>query len=187
MGVVFFIFNAAFALILLLMVLVSSVMALISKNPDTRYQPMRDDRGSFIKSQTQLTTELDALGATARGEGKGYRSRIDDDDDAASISSGSHQQYTDKPAAPNMAAGQGYPPHSPFNDAPRSPAGAPSQPFLGGSHGPPSYYSNGRSNNSSPSPYGYGGSRPDSISSQRQRNNASPAPNLWNRGVGFDH
>lgn len=42
----------------------------MSKNPDNRYQPMRDDRGSFIKSQTNLGhTELDALGATARGDG----------------------------------------------------------------------------------------------------------------------
>jgi len=82
MGVIFFIYNAVFALVLLLMVLVSSGFALFSKNPDTRYQPMRDDRGSFIKSQTQLTTELDALGATARGEGKGThpRAAIDDDD-----------------------------------------------------------------------------------------------------------
>jgi hypothetical protein len=34
---------------------------------------MRDDRGSFIKSQTNLgTTELDALGATARGDSNPY-------------------------------------------------------------------------------------------------------------------
>ncbi|KAF2093813.1 TRP-domain-containing protein [Rhizodiscina lignyota] len=93
MGVIFFIFNAVFALILLLMVLIASVYALSSKNPDTRYQPMRDDRGSFIKSQTQLNVgaELDALGATARGDkgsrilNNGFgsqkaRSTIDDDD-----------------------------------------------------------------------------------------------------------
>jgi hypothetical protein len=88
MGVVFFVFNAVFSLVLLIMLLVSSGFALFTKNPDTRYQPMRDDRGSFIKSQTALTTELDALGATARGEGKGThpqsRSRIDDDDDYSS-------------------------------------------------------------------------------------------------------
>lgn len=70
MGVIFFVVNAAFALILLILVLISSVYAIVSKNPDTRYQPMRDDRGSFIKSQTQLTTELDALGTTARDEDK---------------------------------------------------------------------------------------------------------------------
>ena len=62
MGVVFFVYNAAFALVLLLMVLVATCYAIFSKNPDTRYQPMRDDRGSFIKSQTNLNTELDALG-----------------------------------------------------------------------------------------------------------------------------
>ena len=60
-GVVFFIVNAVFALVLLILIVISCVMATLNKNPDTRYQPMHDDRGSFIKSQTQLTTELDAL------------------------------------------------------------------------------------------------------------------------------
>ncbi|KAK9455074.1 hypothetical protein V1511DRAFT_459054 [Dipodascopsis uninucleata] len=72
MGVVFFVLNAAFALILLISMIVSCVLALLSKNPDSRYQPVRDDRASFIKSSAQLTgaegvTELEALGATARG------------------------------------------------------------------------------------------------------------------------
>lgn len=91
-GVIFFIMNAAFALILLIMLIVASCFAIFSKNPDTRYQPMRDDRGSFIKSQTQLTTELDALGATARGDGShgpGWKgARIEDDEDSLSGSSG---------------------------------------------------------------------------------------------------
>ncbi|KAL4888751.1 hypothetical protein BDV59DRAFT_205868 [Aspergillus ambiguus] len=70
MGVVFFVYNAATTLLLLIMLLVASAYALASKNPDTRYQPMRDDRGSFLRSHSniQLTTELDALGATARGD-----------------------------------------------------------------------------------------------------------------------
>ena len=81
-GVVFFIVNAVFALVLLILIVISCVMATLNKNPDTRYQPMHDDRGSFIKSQTQLTTELDALGATARGDGKGgYKGGLDLDDD----------------------------------------------------------------------------------------------------------
>ncbi|THC90439.1 hypothetical protein EYZ11_010098 [Aspergillus tanneri] len=91
MGVVFFVINAVFALILLIMVLVASIYAIVSKNPDTRYQPMRDDRGSFIKSQTQLTTELDALGATARGDMKttAYKSSpFDDDNSSTSYSHG---------------------------------------------------------------------------------------------------
>ncbi|WPH01670.1 TRP-domain-containing protein [Acrodontium crateriforme] len=93
-GIVFFVYNAVFSTVLLIMVLVASIMALTAKNPETRYQPMRDDRGSFIKSQTQLTTELDALGATARGEPKGGYAkpgaRFDDDED--SVSSHSNQQ-----------------------------------------------------------------------------------------------
>src|ERR1700750_2828772 len=73
MGVLFFLVNCIFAIVILLMVMWTSFRALTSKNPDTRYQPMRDDRGSFIKSQTNLgTTELDALGATARGDGNPY-------------------------------------------------------------------------------------------------------------------
>src|SRR5262249_37342332 len=88
MGILFFIVNVVFATVILLMVIWASVWALVSKNPDTRYQPMRDDRGSFIKSQTNLAnTELDALGATARGDKAGsygsgsQRKAIDDDDD----------------------------------------------------------------------------------------------------------
>ncbi|KAK9468626.1 hypothetical protein V1512DRAFT_284948 [Lipomyces arxii] len=69
MGVVFFVLNAAFSLVLLIMIMVSCLFALLSKNPDTRYQPMRDDRASFLKSSHQLpeVMELAALGATARG------------------------------------------------------------------------------------------------------------------------
>lgn len=179
MGVVFFIYNAAFALILLLMVLASSITALTSKNPDTRYQPMRDDRGSFIKSQTQLNTELDALGATARGEGKGPRSRLDDDDDSGSFSSGSNQYNNDKTAGINQPGfGQQQ---TAYQGAARSPDEATSQPFLQGQ--PPVY----RSNNSSPAPYGYQNSRPGSMGSQRTGHNAPAGPNMWNRGVGFEH
>lgn len=95
MGVIFFVLNAAFALILLIMLLVASGYALFSKNPDVRYQPMRDDRGSFIKSQTNLTTELDALGATARGENKGPVKQHEADADSYSSGSwdGGHNGY----------------------------------------------------------------------------------------------
>ncbi|KAB8342950.1 hypothetical protein FH972_022546 [Carpinus fangiana] len=93
MGVIFFIMNAAFALIMLIMVLVAMGYAVFSKNPDVRYQPMRDDRGSFIKSQTNLTTELDALGATARGESKvPYKPREIDEDSISSTSYEGNQQ-----------------------------------------------------------------------------------------------
>lgn len=170
MGVIFFVYNAVFALVLLVMVLASSYFALTSKNPDTRYQPMRDDRGSFIKSQTQLTTELDALGATARGDGKGgpyKRTGIDDDEE--SFSSGSATQP--------KGAEAGY------YGAPRSPVD-PSVPMFPASGdnrtGPPPSYSSPRSSNNSGA---YG--RTGTMGSDRFRaqNNASP----WQRGAGYDH
>ena len=104
MGVLFFIINCVFALVILLMCFYASIRALLSKNPDNRYQPMRDDRGSFIKSQTNLGhTELDALGATARGDGTSpysmaERKRMDLEYDNDSVSStlgqtGQHQGF----------------------------------------------------------------------------------------------
>jgi hypothetical protein len=167
MGVIFFVINAAFALILLLMLLVSSGFALFTKNPDTRYQPMRDDRGSFIKSQTQLTTELDALGATARGEGKGThpsyttsRSRIDDDDD---YSTEEQRQLAAKEGGFSEHY-QPAPPRSPANDGTISPA-------------PPSFYER-RSPAPSYNPPGNNGAGQQ----YRQANNTSP----WQRGAGYD-
>ena len=175
MGVIFFIYNAAFALVLLLMVLVSSGFALFTKNPDTRYQPMRDDRGSFIKSQTQLTTELDALGATARGEGKGThpynqsRAGIDDDDDSFSNHSADRQL-----AAKEGGFTEHYqpaPPRSPIDSTmPQHTPGAP----------PPSYY--GRSSPAPSSGYGRAGSLRNE-QNYRSANNSSP----WQRGAGYDH
>lgn len=73
MAVVYFILNAAFALFLLIFTIVTCVMALVYKNPDIRYQPMKDDRVSFIprfgndnnKTAEGQDMELVALGATA--------------------------------------------------------------------------------------------------------------------------
>ncbi|KAH1361207.1 hypothetical protein KXV31_009434 [Aspergillus fumigatus] len=67
MGVCFFVINAALTLVLILLVIYASVMAVISKSPDTHYKPMQDDRGSFIQSQARLGPELDDLSAAARG------------------------------------------------------------------------------------------------------------------------
>lgn len=69
MGVVFFVLNAVFSLVLLIMILVSCIWAMFAKNPETRYEPMRDDRDCFIpnpEAEKQAVTELDALGASAR-------------------------------------------------------------------------------------------------------------------------
>jgi hypothetical protein len=169
MGVIFFVVNAAFSLVLLIMLLVSSGFALFTKNPDTRYQPMRDDRGSFIKSQTQLTTELDALGATARGEGKGThpysqsRSRIDDDDD---ISVDQQRQMASKEGA----FGEHYQPAPP-----RSPANSNFE-----RNNPPSFYER-----ASPVP-SYNTQPQQQLRNEpqyRSGNNSSP----WQRGAGYDH
>jgi hypothetical protein len=201
MGVLFFIINAVFALVILLMVLWASVWALISKNPDTRYQPMRDDRGSFIKSQSNIgTTELDALGATARGDGSkhgGFSERkrmdLDDEDDEFSVS-GSSAPASQLGARP-MAGGMSTSPNDSYG-APRSPVEPPSAPMMAtGGYGAPGY------RNQSPVPPGSGGgygnayARPGSQRSAlntpgggargqdtlRAANNASP----WQRGVGY--
>jgi len=197
MGVIFFVVNAIFALVILLMVLWASIWALISKNPDTRYQPMRDDRGSFIKSQTNLgTTELDALGATARGDPKltnAYAERkrmdLDDEEDSYSGSSAPTSQVGQKP----MEGAN----NSSYNQPPRSPVEPPSAPMLrggeAGGYGAPSY----RSQSPVPPGSGYSGNpynRPTSQSSNLQAPpasrsgagidrsaNASP----WQRGVGY--
>jgi hypothetical protein len=68
MGVCFFVINAALTLVLILLVIWASVMAVISKSPDAHYKPMQDDRGSFIQSKVRLGSELDDLGAAARGD-----------------------------------------------------------------------------------------------------------------------
>ncbi|KAI3405943.2 FLC2 [Candida oxycetoniae] len=52
MAVVFFILNAVLALFLLLFTIITCVLALVYKNPDTRYQPMKDDRVSFLPKST---------------------------------------------------------------------------------------------------------------------------------------
>lgn len=81
MAVVFFVLNAAFSLILMVSVIFSSVRALLSKDPDLRYQPMRDDRVSFIPhnqaEKDAQDTELDALGATMMVAGEDVNSNRD--------------------------------------------------------------------------------------------------------------
>ncbi|PYH46774.1 transient receptor potential ion channel family protein [Aspergillus saccharolyticus JOP 1030-1] len=176
MGVVFFVINAIFALVLLIMVLVASIYAIVSKNPDTRYQPMRDDRGSFIKSGSQLTTELDALGATARGDMKNspYKSSPFEDDNA-SFSSGNGASVSRQ----NLEA----PDPSP-NHAARSPASPvdPSLPLFPSDNRNGSHDANfGRS--PSPVPRYDTASPMQNPHAYRQQNNPSP----WQRGAGYDH
>ena len=180
MGWVFFLLNAIFATILLIMVLIASIYALVSKNPDARYQPMRDDRGSFIKSQTQLTNELDALGATARSGGvTAYKGRnLDDDDD--SFSSGSlaqHEKAAGRPmsnlSVPSSRQLDGQQPRSPGDVS--APLFGSDGASTGRYNAPPTYPAGGYA-----SPYG----KPSSLrgDSYRTQNNGSP----WQRGAGYE-
>jgi hypothetical protein len=68
LGVLFFIFNAIFTLVLLVYLLVGMVYAIFLKKPDTKYKPLGDDRDSFRWSRTGVTTELSSLEKIARGE-----------------------------------------------------------------------------------------------------------------------
>ena len=126
MGVLFAFINVVFAAILLILVLIASIYAIVSKNPDTRYQPMRDDRGSFIKSQSALNTELDALGATARGDAKepyGKERGFGEDDDGSFSTDSLNRQQRDAsgaPLPPSTATSNYRDRHSPVHDQPMS-------------------------------------------------------------------
>ena len=211
MGVIYFVINAAYALVLLLLVFVASCIAIFSKNPDTRYQPMRDDRASFIKSQTTLNNELDALGATARGDIKtSYKSRDLDGDDDESFTSGSfsrHQHDASGVPLPPSTSGSNQP--SAFRDAPHSPVD-PSVSMFGNdrSAGQPGYgnhmYS-GRNDSTQPGSdlpllgsrpqqgygqqgygqQGYGQSGGYGDGGYRPAQSGGPSP--WQRGAGYDH
>lgn len=174
LGVIFFVYNAAFALVLLILVLIASIYAIVSKDPDMRYQPMRDDRGSFIKSNSALNTELDALANTARGGGemelKSTAYHPVYEDESNSLSSGNGASIGQRNHDPSKA------PPSPID---------PSVPLFP-SHAPPSYDSNGYGHDMqrSRSPAQLGDFNPASaMQNYRQQHNSSP----WQRGAGYDH
>jgi hypothetical protein len=186
-GVVLFVLNAAFALILLLMVIISTSVTLFRKNPDARYQFMADDRASFMKSQTHLTTttELDALAATARGDKAGYKSQLDLEEDNESLSSDDMRRRADhhNSGSYSMLGNHGAPPRSPVNPSmPLFPAGGarPQSPFRSASPSPFAASSsslnqqrtNTNTSNSSANPAAF-----------RAQNSASP----WQRGAGYEH
>ena len=196
MGVIFFIMNAAFALVLLLLVLFATGFAMFSKNPDTRYQPMRDDRGSFIKSQSQLNTELDALGVTARGDmaQKGYYSRDIDDDD--SFSSGSGKQTHDAAGVPLPPSTSNSGRNNSMRDPPHSPLD-PNMPYYPSDgqprHGAPMYNNNNdnlsRPGADMPLMGGHDASSFRSARSQQSNNGirSQNAASPWQRGAGYEH
>jgi hypothetical protein len=162
-GVVLFILNAAFSLILLLMVIISTAIIFFRKNPDARYQFMADDRASFMKSQSRLnnaTTELDALAATARGDKGGYKTHFDLDEDNVSLSSDSVQRRTNQIQSEKYRGGS--------SPSPTNPAG----PLFPGT-GPEGPY-----HSASPSPVDRSVS---SLSHNQQQDEISPAANIGHR------
>ncbi|KAL2157396.1 hypothetical protein VTH06DRAFT_6215 [Thermothelomyces fergusii] len=179
-GLILWITNAVFALILLLMLIGSTVFVFFRENPDGRYQIMADDRTSFMKSQTHLaqTTELDALAATARGDKGGFKGGLDLDDDAESITSDTLRQHTEHLAVPSNGSVTG------FGSQSRAPA-SPSTPLFpaDGSRSP------SRATDRPASPFDLQ-NRPASPFTTsnygpafRAQNNSSP----WQRGAGYDH
>ncbi|AQZ09457.1 FLC3 (YGL139W) and FLC1 (YPL221W) [Zygosaccharomyces parabailii] len=86
MGWIFFILNAAFSLILLLMILAFAVMILFTKNPDVRFKPARDDRRSFQRHSLidnkgltpSVADELMALGDVAKDHSENWESQLSD-------------------------------------------------------------------------------------------------------------
>ena len=92
MAVVYFVLNAVFALFLLIFTIVTCLLAIFRKNPDARYQPMRDDRVSFLPksggkkgagANGDDDMELMALGATAmKGHEHGKRGPMTYEDES---------------------------------------------------------------------------------------------------------
>lgn len=85
MGWIFFIMNAAFSLILLLMILAFTGMIVFSKNPDSRFKPIRDDRASFQKYAAndgavnqKAANELIALGNVANDHEENWEAQLYD-------------------------------------------------------------------------------------------------------------
>lgn len=68
-AIVYFVLNAVVALITLIMTIVTCTLALVHRNPDSRYAPYQDDRAAFIPKsdnrKSQAEYELEALGAAA--------------------------------------------------------------------------------------------------------------------------
>lgn len=82
MAWVFFILNAAFSFILLMIVLFYTCMVLWSKNPDLIFKPVKDDRMAFTKAGEELDAnvadELFALGQTAKEHGNNWEEELHD-------------------------------------------------------------------------------------------------------------
>ncbi|KAI1261051.1 hypothetical protein F5Y18DRAFT_214067 [Xylariaceae sp. FL1019] len=161
-GVVLWVVNAITTTVLLLMLIISTTLVFFRDNPDGRYKFMADDRTSFMKSQTQLTTtgELDALAMTARGDKAGYGFEMDDDLEsvhrAGSLRPQSRPQSMTRPGPSSVS------PASTLHAERGRPSVDQQAPFI-----------NGAQVSRTPSPANF---------PSRAQHNASP----WQRGAGYD-
>ncbi|CCJ28489.1 unnamed protein product [Pneumocystis jirovecii] len=58
-GIIFFLVNCAFALVLLILLIIVSIYAIVSENPDILHEQMEDDRSEFIKSKTNFSSDVE--------------------------------------------------------------------------------------------------------------------------------
>ncbi|KAE9366995.1 TRP-domain-containing protein [Stipitochalara longipes BDJ] len=183
-GMIFFFLNVIFALVLLILVLVVVTLSLFRKDPESRYHPIADNRGSFIKSQTNLVPmELDQLGLSARGG-------IESEKDMHAHDLAHHQGDNGYPnTSYNGAGGPPSPGLQTFNSNPAfQPAHYHPAERLGDPYGGSD---NGRLR-ASPV-YDTDSSRPGSSQSHLQREKSPfgadrrPATSPWQRGAGYEH
>ena len=82
MAWVFFILNAAFSFILLILILTYTGIVLWAKNPDLRFKPVKDDRMAFTKADNELdpsvANELLALGQTAKEHNNNWQEELEE-------------------------------------------------------------------------------------------------------------
>ncbi|KAG5519656.1 hypothetical protein PMAC_001812 [Pneumocystis sp. 'macacae'] len=58
-GIIFFLVNCTFALVLLILLIIVSIYAIVSENPDILHEQMEDDRSEFIKSKTNFSSDTE--------------------------------------------------------------------------------------------------------------------------------
>ncbi|KAL2015013.1 hypothetical protein VTK56DRAFT_6529 [Thermocarpiscus australiensis] len=197
-GVVLWIANAAFSLILLLMLIITTGILLFHNNPDARYQFMNDDRTSFLKSQTQIatTSELDALAATARGDIKPIKGSTDLEDDESAVSGPGTTALRPSTANSTRFSGRDSVRNS-FRDSARnsvrSSLRAPPDPSMA-THSSDGLHLRNRPSGSfrAPSPFAASGSSSNLSGSLSQHSSnqagqkAQGGPSTWQRGAGYD-
>jgi uncharacterized membrane protein len=191
LGVVWFVVNAVFALILLILVIVSCAYAFFSKDPEARYQPMRDDRSSFIRNAKESTTELDALAANVRGDGKEARDWSSEMGPRAGAQSPEEQYGRFRPMSQHSLGPFTTPSSLSFTST--APINAGADPFA-----PPSSRQGGMSGTGTPPPRpvrgpreyeGYSSAYGAGLRTESpvpQAPGSSGGSDMWKRGIGFD-